>query len=177
MSTPDGHQEFPEENEVVSVAQLKKVMAFIEEKFNNALAELERRNDETLAARLRDETIARENQFAQVVDAINKLSDGMRVLAQQKGSSKSDLFAEIAELVKPIVQKKMLGEPMEDELTSQVNQLGMLTVRGTLKELLNAQKLQVRRMMKKGDLSLQDVQQSNVADLVLDKALDNHARI
>lgn len=174
MSTSEGNPADP-----ISWGEFEKAMEIMQTSFNKALSDLERRNDEAGSQRDANLRIEIKNSRDELATAINQLSEGVRKMAEMKGSNSNNqnAISEIIEMAKPIIQKRIMGEAPEDDLTSQVNQLGMLTVRGTLRELLNAQKLQVRRMMRKGDLSLEDVKATPVADIILDKALDSHARI
>lgn len=168
--------ESQDDNVAVSVGQLKKVMGFMQEQFTSALADLERRNDETLTARLRDETIARERDRNEIVEAINKLSEGMRIISQQKGSAKSDVLAEVVELIKPAIQARIMPGQEFGSVTGETSKLADLVALGITREINSDLKLRARTFLKKGRLFTNEVVAAGV-DGVIDKAVDSHARI
>lgn len=173
MSTPEND---PGDNVAVSIGQLKKVMTFMQDNFNALLSDLERRNDEALSAKIRDETIARQHDREEMVQAINNLSEGMRILTQQKGSSKNDVLGEIVDLIKPAIQSRLMPGADSGMVTGETSKLADLVALGITREINNDLKLRARGFLKKGRIFTNEVVAANV-DGIIDKATEQHARI
>lgn len=165
-----------QEEKPITRQDLVEVLKGMQDEFSKVMTDYERRNDEVMSARDNNIRLEIKNQLEEYKTVINAHAESIRALAQARGTAKNDLMGDIIEMIKPAIQQKLVGQEPQDDLTSQVNQLGQLTVRGTLRELLAAQKMQVRGLMKKGRLNIDEVQAAGIEG-ILDKSVESHGRI
>lgn len=168
----------PEENIAVSVKMLRAFEGEINkmfEKWDSRLTDIERRNDELITARFNDLVLKLE-EHAQV---INAHSEGIRKLSErqaQSGGTRSDFFQEFMEVIKPVVQQRLTGANV-DPATQQLYTLQELRLRGISREVLNHDKLEVRKMLKKGSLDVDEVVQAGVEGIIDAPTVHQHDRI
>ena len=170
MSTESG-------NDPVTWADFEAAIEINNSKINKLVQDLERRNDESGAQRDTNIRIEMKNMRDELATAINQLSTGVRQLAEAKGAQKDNFVAELFETFKPILQKKMLGEMPQTEHIELAQKLTELRLLGINREVLNHDKIEVRKMLKSGRLKIDEVISAGIDDVVDRTAIDRHARI
>lgn len=167
----------PNDNIAVSFRDMKAIVKGMTKEFTEAIAALESRNDQTIRQIIGETTFAQNKRLEEHASAINQLSDAMRVLAEQKGrertDKRADLASELIDMFRPVIQEKITGERSDPE-TQQINALTALRWKGTLRAVVQEENRAVQKLLRKG---LVDVDEAEAAGVVLDQAVNKHARI
>lgn len=177
MSTKKPQED--DSNIAVSRGELLAIVKAIQDKINADSVASEQRTSEQIAAegaKIRQETVELVKALAHSTDSkIENLTDAVRTLAQRSGErSGGSIIDTIGDAIK---QYKSLTEEPTDALTSEVEQYGKAIVRGSMKELLTAQKKQVRGMLRRGALSADEITDIGITDALIDGSVNTHGRI
>lgn len=142
------------------------------------ITDVERRSDEVNAATKRELISLHETDRKEIITAINQLSEGMRALAEQKGSSSdgNNIIKKIVELATPAIQARIMPGSDTGAVTGETSKLADLVALGITREINSDLKLRARGFLRKGRLFTNEVVAAGV-DGVIDKATENHARI
>lgn len=160
-------------------AQIESEDKRIDEKLARAVTDAERRTDEVISHKFNDLDLRLGREHDEMVDAINKLSEGMQIIAKRTETPErqkpSDLISEALQLFK---QVRELRDPPQDPLTTETQSLSDIVARGVVRELNSDLKLRARNLYRKGRIQAQEVISAGV-DGIIDKATDQnqHARI